>query len=223
MADRVTTITSLILKILWNGLTIALLVLALWWAYTTLTNTPEPTKQLDAGQPVLEAIQRVNKHVFIEHYSMVDVQYSEVPEGWLEFLGRLGVKQEFVVLLRGRVPAGFDLQELTEEDIWTSSDGKRVQLTLPPPVIFEENVAVDFENSRVVAQSDMCPGFICQESSLDAYQEEALPHGKDLLIDFARRSGILEQSAKNGKIYYEQFLRSLGFEEVRVVVTGYST
>ena len=152
----------------------------------------------------------------------MDVRYSEAPDGLLSFLADLGVKQEFVVLLRGRVPAGFDLQGMDEGDIWVSSDGRRVQLTLPPPQVFEENVSIDLENSLVLAQSDRCPGFLCPETMLDAYQGKALPHGRELLVDFARRSGILDQCAADGKAYYEEFLRSLGFEEARVVVTGYA-
>lgn len=212
-----------IFRIIRNAITVVLLVLAMWWVYETFLNppSPPPTEEITHGQPVLEAIKQVNKQLFVEHYNTVDVQYSEAPEGLLSFLGDLGVKQEFIVLLRGRVPAGIDLQELSEDDIWMSSDGKRVQLTLPPPMIFEDNVSIDLDNSRMLAQSDRCPGFICPETMLDAYEGKALPQGRDLLIEFALQSGILDQCATDGKAYYEQFLRSLGFEKVRVIVSGY--
>jgi hypothetical protein len=36
----------------------------------------------------------------------------------------------------------------------------------------------------------------------------------------SQQSGILEQVANDGKVYYEQFLKSLGFEEVRVLIRG---
>ena len=84
-----------------------------------------------AGTPVLEAIHHVNKQLFVEHYLVVDVYLSDAPENWFAWLGKLGIRQDFVVLVRGRVPAGFDLTKVGERHIWTSADGKRVQLTLP--------------------------------------------------------------------------------------------
>lgn len=155
----------------------------------------------------------------IEHYIAVDVHYSEAPVSWLPILG-----QDFVVLIRGNVPAGFDLQSLAADDIWISQDGTRLQLTLPAPRVFEENVAIDPEKSRILHKRDTCPWFICRDP-LEAYQYSILPEGKAYLIDFALQNGILEQAARDGKQFYEGFLKgfvgTLGVREVRVVVRGY--
>jgi hypothetical protein len=213
------------LTIISNALALVALALAGYLFITrdgTGPSTETPTPSVVAGTAVIEAIKHVNKQVFIEHYSTVDMTYSEAPTGWVSFLGAIGINKEFVVLLRGRIPAGFDLQQLTQEDVWVSSDGKRVQLTLPAPVVFKDNVSIDFENTRILAQHDACPGFLCQNTAIEAYQSELLPGGRDRLIEYALESGILEQAARDGQAYYEQLLRSLGFEEVRVVVTGYS-
>lgn len=173
-----------------------------------------------SGIPVLEAIHHVNKQTFIEHYLVVDVDYTDAPEVWPKLLEKLGIKQEFVVLIRGRVPAGFDLQKLSEKDIWTSSDGKHVQLTLPAPMVFEENVSIDFENSRVLSSRDTCPNWLC-EDEVAVFLREVLPSARDILIEYAIRHEILKQAAQDGKAYYEQFLTSLGFEQVDVIVAGY--
>ncbi len=211
---------KLVLKVIWNALPLVAIALAVWLFINSKgCADSEGEGPVRANPPVLEAIKHVNKQIFIEHYSMVDVQYKEAPAGW-EWLENLGIKQEFIVLVRGRIPAGFDLQQVNESNIWISQDGKRVQLTLPPPVIFEDNVALDFENSRILSQSDTCPDFVCK-NNLEAYQADVLPTARDLLIDFARQSGILDQAAMDGKLYYEQLLKSLGFEEVIVIVTGY--
>ena len=170
------------------------------------------------GQSVVESIQRVNKQVFIEHYNAIDIDYSEAPEGWL---GWLPIEQQYVLLLKGRVPAGFDLRELEVSDVWISEDGRRAQLTLPPPIIFEENVAVDFEYSRILVQRDTCPSSLCQDP-LTAFQKEMLPEGKRLLIEASERSGIMQQAAGDGVRYYTELLQSLGFDEVRVFVRGES-
>jgi hypothetical protein len=209
-----------------NALALVAVALMVAWLYGAVTDRLSPpaepegrevVSEIASRAAILEQVQRVNKQIFIEHYNAVDVRYTEAPEG---FLGALGIRQEFVMLIRGRVPAGFDLQQLSQDDLWISSDGQRVQLTLPAPQVFREQVAIDFENSYILAQRDTCPGFICQ-SNLEAYQSEILPTGRDLLIEYGLRNGILEQAARDGRSFYEQFLSALGFEEVRVIVTGY--
>ena len=188
-----------------------------WW---TLNNAARDILNLDtettiiSGAPVIESIKRVNKQIFVEHYNVVDIDYSQAPEGWLSVLP---IEQSFVVLLRGRVPAGFDLSQISEDDLWISSDGTKVQLLLPPPTIFRENVNVDFEQSRILIQRDTCPNFLCEET-VQAYKNEIIPQGRDLLIQASLKNGIFTQVTESGTLYYENFLRSLGFEEVRVLV-----
>ena len=176
----------------------------------------DTTTTIVSSQAIVQSIRQVNKQIFVEHYNTVDIDYTEAPQGWLGFLG---VDQSFVLLLKGRVPAGFDLSELKESDLWISSDGKRVQLILPPPMIFVENVNIDFEHSRILAQRDTCPDFLCQDS-LHVFKEEMLPEGRRLLMEASERSGIMTQVANDGIRYYENFLKALGFEEVRVVISG---
>ncbi len=212
------------LRILWDALTVVGLVALAWLAYTALgerRSEPAATQTtVNVGPLILESVKRTNKQIFIEHYNAVDITYSEAPESWLGWLRALGVRQEFVVLVRGRVPAGFDLTGFSEKDIWVSADGRRAQITLPPPTIFEENVSIDFENSRILSRTDWCPDFICR-ANLDAYKDVILPEGRRRLIEFAQQNGILEQAVREGQLYYERLLKSLKLDEVRVVVRGY--
>ncbi len=217
-----TTLKNILIgvAIFFGLLSVLLLGLVTWWFYSSFVNPEEPERSVttivDKGT-VVEAIHAVNKQIFIEHDTMVPIVYSEVPKGWI---GKLGLKQEMVVIIRGKASAGFDLSQLDDDDIWVSKDGKRAQITLPPPVIFEENAAIDFEDSQILTQSDLCPDFLCQ-NSLEAYQDQVLPNAKQLIIDAAHENGILNQAARDGKVYYQQLLKSLGFEEVRVIVDGY--
>jgi len=199
-----------------------LLAVVMLSGWLMLNNTVHDLLNLDTkvtvvnGAAVVESIKQVNKQIFIEHYNVVDIDYTEAPEGWLRVLP---IKRSFVVLLRGRVPAGFDLRQLTAKDVWISADHRRVQLLLPPPTIFAENVNIDFEHSRILTQNDSCPDFICQQT-IEAYKNQILPQGRNLLMEASQRSGILEEAAKDGQRYYEQWLKSLGFNEVRVIVKG---
>jgi hypothetical protein len=212
-----------LLRIIWNALALVAIALLIYFFWTQVANAPDETGSgtiatVRGRSVVIEAIQQVNKQTFAEYYEAVDVQYTEVPENWLKVFG---LKQEILVLVRGRIPAGFDLQGVDDDRLWISADGRRVQLTLPPPTIFEDNVAVDFENSRILAASDTCPSFVCPQGTLEAYQRVVLPNAQVLLIDAAREHGILERAARDGQTYYRQLLRSLGFDEVRVIVDGY--
>lgn len=214
---------TIIIKTFVQSVALAGLALLIWLGVMSFWNSPGlplTRATVATGPVILEAVKHVNKQIFIEHYETIDITRSETPTGWLGWLGSLGVKQEFVVLLRGRVPAGFDLAQLGAADIWVSADGRRAQITLPPPQIFADNVAIDFANSRVLAQSDRCPNVLCS-SDIAAYQSQVLPAGQQRMIEAAQQHGILEQAADEGRAYFEQLLRSLGFSEVRVVVRGY--
>lgn len=204
----------------WFMLPFVTMALGGWWIYQSYivrNLSLETVTTVRSGAAVIDAINRVNKQIFIEHYEVVDIDYRQAPKNWLSFLG---VEQSFVLLMRGRVPAGIDVAQIKPQDVWISEDGKRAQLTLPPPKVFEENVSIDFEHSRILAMNDTCPDFIC-ENDVTAYQNKLLPEGRALLVDTAEENGILNQAADDAKSYYEQLLRTLGFEEVRVVVTGY--
>lgn len=211
-----------------NALALVAVALIVAWLYNAVADRLAPPEPEPAGRPetvsdiasraaILERVKRVNRQVLVQHYNAVDVRYTEAPEG---FLGSLGLRQEFVMLIRGHVPAGLDLQKLTVDDLWTSSDGRRAQLTLPPPEVFDDLVSIDFENSYILTQRDTCPGFVCRDD-LEVYQSEIMPTARDLLVEYGLRNGILEQAARDGRLYYEQLLSALGFEEVRVIVTGY--
>lgn len=212
-------------KLILRILPLILLFIVIYIGYVIVTegSFPPQSKGSQANTAtntaILDAIKQVNKQVFIEHYMTLDVQYTEAPTGWVSLLG---LKQEMIVLVRGRVPAGFDLEQLSKEDIWVSGNGKKAQLVLPPPTIFADNVSIDFENSRVLAVSDTCPDFLCSQSTLEAYNNEVMPEATDKLIATAHENGILNQAARDGKAYYEQLLKSLGFEEVRIIIPGYN-
>ena len=216
--------SNVIIKILWNSVALAGVAVLVWLGVMAVWNSPGLpfTRTTITTSPViLEAVKRVNKQIFIEHYETIDITRSEAPTGWLGWLEKLGVKQEFVVLIRGRVPAGFDLKQLSVTDIWISADGRRAQITLPPPQIFEDNVSIDFANSRVLSQSDYCPNALCS-SDIEAYQKDVLPAGQRRIIEASQQHGILKEAASEGQSYFEHLLRSLGFSEVRVIVSGYN-
>lgn len=209
---------------LWNAIAIAAIGFTVWSGYQILQPPPltPSVDRIDVEATIIEAVSHVNKQVFIEHYSGIEIRHIDAPEGWLAHFADRGLRQEFLMLVRGRVPAGIDLSQLSEDDIWVSADGKRAQLTLPAPKIFSENISVDLANSRIVESSDFCPGFICPDDRLANFQTIMEPEARKRLIRAAEEAGILKQAAADAERYYTQLLNGLGVAEVRVVVPGYT-
>lgn len=212
-----------LVKIVANALVIVAVVIVGWQAYTLFRGFNAPTKVVEVGPAILEQVRHVNKQIFVEHYTSIDITYTEIPAGWMGPLQHLGIKQGMTMLIRGRVPAGLDLTEMSEGDIWVSTDRRRVQVTLPAPQVFVENVSIDLEHSRILAQSDFCPGFLCPTTDLEAYKNDIEPEARRRLISTAQEQEILQQAATSAQVYYESLLNSLGIAEVRVVVKGYSS
>lgn len=204
-------LTIALITLVWKGMDLAREVLV-----------TKPAQVVEVGPALLEQVRRVNKQIFVEHYISTNISYKEAPQGWLKPLGALGIKQEYAIIFRGRVPAGFDLSQLASEDIWVSKDGRRAQVTLPAPKIFEENVAVDMANSQLITDADTCPGFLCPTGQLEAYQNVLEPEARAKIIAGAEEAGIRSQAALEAQVYYEQLLNALGIAEVRVVVPGYT-
>lgn len=114
------------------------------------------------------------------------------------------------MLVYGDVRAGFDLEKLSEDSLWT--DGSRVRLVLPAPEIL--NSSINFDRTRIVYYENN----LLLEDNNPNLQGEALEQAKTALEEAAVEGGILERANEYGQLYYENFLYSLGFTEVEVVV-----
>jgi len=213
-------VIRLILRLILKAIPLVIIVLLGWWIINKLTFRPPEAAETVSAQPgVLDAIKHTNKQIFVEYYITKDIDYSETPDNWTKIFG---LKQQYVVLLKGRVPAGLDVSKVTDDDIWVSADASEVQLTLPPPEVFEDEVSLDLKNSRILIQKDTCPNLLCSDDDATMLLTKVLPEGKSLIIADAREGGILFQAARDGQLYYENLLRSLGFDTVHVIVTGYT-
>jgi hypothetical protein len=194
----------------------ALLILALLAGVIFLLFTYFPPPAPPTPMPTIELGEKdIKKVEFTEYYMVVDVQHEEIPDNVLK---HLGVKDEIIALIYGKVVGGFDLEEMGEDAIW--QDGTRVMLRLPPPKVL--HTEIDAEKSYVVYHLDTCPGFFGCKDSLETFLSDVEPQAKKSMREKAIESGLLERTAEEGREYYESFLKSLGFTEVRVVVEGYS-
>jgi hypothetical protein len=167
------------------------------------TNTPLP--------PPIVTIQGIKSKAELAtvEYSTVTEIYSEnLPQSWLDEF--LGTKERLLMLVYGNVQAGFDLEKFKEEDLWT--DGTRVRLVLPAPEIL--NSSIDFERTHIVFYENS----LILEKNDPNLQGDALAQAKGSIEQAALEEGILNKANEYGQLYFENFLYSLGFTDVEVVV-----
>jgi hypothetical protein len=93
--------------------------------------------------------------------------------------------------------------------LWT--DGTRVQLHLPAPEILSTDI--DYQRTHVVYYEKSL--LIQHDPNLG---QETMKTAEDAIQQAALEADVLENAAKYGQLYFENFLRSLGFTEVQVVV-----
>lgn len=153
----------------------------------------------------IEAIRRKADLVTVEYRTLVEVQNERVPDDFRQYFG---VKEQILLLVYGDVQAGFDLSKLEEGDLWR--DGTRVQLHLPAPEI--TSISLDFERTHVVHYDKSL--ILSHDPNL---QGETLQIAKDAIRQSALEAGILEKAREYGELFFENFLRELGFTEVYVV------
>ena len=170
-------------------------------AIPVLTNTPSP--------PVvtIQSIKTQAKLSTIEYNTVTEVYREDVPEGWLD--GILGAKERLLMLVYGDIQAGFDLEKLKEEGLWT--DGKRVRLVLPAPEIL--STSIDFDRTHIVYYENS----LILEKNNPNLQGEALEEAQNAIKQAALENGVLDKANAYGKLYFENFLRSLGFTEIEVI------
>jgi hypothetical protein len=171
----------------------------------TPTNTPLPPPVV-----TIQGIKAQAELSTIEYTSVAEIYSETAADGWLDEF--LGTKERLLMLVYGNVQAGFDLEKLQAEDLWT--DGTRVRLVLPAPEIL--NSSIDFDRTHIVFYES---SFIFDENDPNL-PGNALGQAKGALEQAALEEGILNKANEYGKLYFENLLFSLGFSDVEVVVNA---
>ncbi len=169
------------------------------------TTTPLPPPVV-----TIQGIKAQAKLSTVEYNTAAEIYRENVPEGWLD--GLLGRKEKLLMLVYGDVQAGFDLEKLSAENLWT--DGTRVRLVLPEPEILSSSI--DFDRTHIVYYENN----LLLEQNNPNLQGEALEEAQQAIKQAGLRDGILDKANNYGKLYYENFLRSLGFTQVEVVTNA---
>jgi hypothetical protein len=163
--------------------------------------SPPPTPSVS-----IAGIRAAAKLSTVEYRTVAEVQNERVPDDVRQYFGG---GERILLLVYGDVRAGFDLSKLTQDDLWT--DGTRVQLHLPAPEIL--STSLDLERTHVVYYQKSL--LVSHDVNLE---REALKTADDAIRQAAVEANVLENAARYGQLFFENFLRSLGFTEVQVIV-----
>jgi len=171
------------------------------------TPTPVPTfTVIPPPEVTVTDIRAAAELTTVKYQTVAEIQGERVPDDFRQYLG---VKEQVLLLAYGDVRAGFDLGGLSEDDLW--SDGTRVQLHLPPPEIL--STSIDYERTHAVYHR----GTLLMSRDIN-WEGEIFDAAQDSIRQEAIEAGILQDAARYGQLYFENFLRSLGFTEDQVVV-----
>ncbi|MFQ5611527.1 MAG: DUF4230 domain-containing protein [Anaerolineae bacterium] len=123
--------------------------------------------------------------------------------------GRVFGTDKLLLMAEGEVVAGFDLKKIRAGDIVVR--GKIVNITLPPPEILYSRI----DNDATYVYERETGLFRQPDKDLES---EARRRAEQELLNWARQRGIYDQAEEFGRVYLENFLKSLGFEEVVIQI-----
>ncbi len=203
IAWLIVALTGLLLVLTCAGL--ALLASSLLPRGQTIVPSPTPTPPVVS----ITSIKKIAELATVEAGLVTDVEVANVPDEWWNLFD--AQREKLVMIVHGTAKAGFDLEKIRDEDLWT--DGTRVQLTLPSPELL--SFELDLDKSRIVAY-DRSVLMSMLETDKDDLQAEALAIAQERLKQSVQESNILPTAEEYGRVYFENHLRSLGFEDVRI-------
>lgn len=156
---------------------------------------------IDKTENVVEKIRKIAEFSSANYYEEIVIKETKFdrPTAWYEF--RDSIQKELVIIGKGRLRAGFNLENLKDEDIKVDAD--TLYITLPKVEIFD-----------VIINPSDCENFVeegkWKHEEVVALQLEAKERIKRNAIEY----GILDMAEKHGKEKLSALFRNFGFSKV---------
>jgi hypothetical protein len=166
------------------------------------TNTPAPTPT-----PIIFDIQELGRLETTEFAMRTVLDLENDPSNlWQEIFGT----DKLMLVAEGEVVAGFDLQKVDQKkDI--QAQGTTVKITLPRPEILYSRI----DNAKTFVY-ERKTGLLTQPDP--TLEGRARLLAEQDLVKWAEQRGIYQKAEAAGRVYLENFLRSLGFTKITIEV-----
>lgn len=117
---------------------------------------------------------------------------------------------KLLLMAEGEVVAGFDLQKVdSKKDVRVR--GSSVKITLPPAEILYSRI----DNQKTYVYERKTGLLVPPDPTLEG---RARLLAEKNLVEWAEQRGIYQKAETAGRVYLENFLRSLGFTEITIEV-----
>lgn len=162
----------------------------------------------ETGTTVVRSIRELSELTTVEMVEAVTIERG-TDAGILDF-----IRGDRISLLAvATIGAGVDLGELDDDDVVIDLDARTIELDVPAPRI--TYVSLDNDATQVY---DRDTGLLTKGDP--QLESEARRAAEDLLERRALEAGILDEARTATTVRLEAFLRTLGFEQVRITVSS---
>lgn len=168
----------------------------------TPTNTPIPSPT-----PIIVNITELGRLETTEFAMRTVIDLEKDPSNlWEQIVGT----DKLMLIAEGEVVAGFDLQKVDQKKDM-KVQGTTIKLTLPAPEILYSRI--DNEKSYVYERKT---GLLVKPDP--TLESRARLLAEKNLVEWAEQRGIYQKAETSGRVYLENFLRSLGFTDITIEV-----
>lgn len=174
---------------------------------------PFAQEQTDrSGPPLLKSIQDLSRYVAAEGNFQVVIDLQKDRRYVPDFL----INERTLFVGVGSVEAYVDFSQIAEGAVVESADHRSVEITLPAPELGDTNL--DLTASYVFAEERGLLNRIGDVFGGDPNrQREVYRLAEERIAAAARDSGLTARAQENTQKMLEGMLRSLGYEDVRIV------
>ena len=153
----------------------------------------------------VEEIKKISELNTASYYEEMLLEKRDTTKGFLH-----KNKHLLAVLVKGNLKVGFDLSQISEDDISIGED-KSVVITLPEAKVTD---IITNPSDRTIVYGEKDKHFT--ENDINELTNQA----KTVLVNNAREEGIFEKATEQGKKEMANLLKAMGYEKVTVKIKG---
>ena len=153
----------------------------------------------------VEEIKKISELNTASYYEEMLLEKRDTTKGFLK-----SNKHLLAVLVKGNLKVGFDLSQISEDDISIGED-KSVVITLPEAKVTD---IITNPSDRTIVYGEKDKHFT--ENDINELTNQA----KTVLVNNAREEGIFEKATEQGKKEMANLLKAMGYEKVTVKIKG---